>query len=351
MIVKRKYVLLSPEKRGDYDWAVHAVGCSDITRELRRLGGTQETVVLDLDDEAQCMAVIDPDALGYGMHDVKVFPCALAAHRTPVKHRPQKAAPAMTGTKTPATAVRPAALVPGPVAVPTTKPKANGAALDAAALKAEKIIAEIVEKIIEKRGTDDVGTGDQWDDDRRDTVDDYTYDLAVEVRKMRVGGAAWWRIAHNLYLPGAGPSAAQGKSGAAYARRLWERAWGKTYTDGEKAPRETKERKRERAVTTEHRPYFADTATDVQITNAVAGQEIMWFARVDTPSGAVISEQNATVHPDPRTIKIVLGPKGRVLEFYETLDTAMLLIDPHQAITKTGPRRSVYIDRIEKVGR
>lgn len=236
--------------------------------------------------------------------------------------------------------------------IPTTKPLQNGAAQDKAARQAEQIMAEIIEKIIAARGEDTVGDGDQWADARRDGVDDYTYDLAVEVRKARAAGAAWWRIAYDLHLPGHGPSAAQGKSGAAYARRLWEKAWGKTYTDGERAPRETRETKRERGLATEARPYFAPDAQDATIVAAICGQEIHWNARLgDRHGGLIVAPQQAIVHHDPRTIKISMGPRGRYVEFFEQIDASMLAIDPHRAIAKTGPRRAVYLDRIERVGK
>lgn len=234
---------------------------------------------------------------------------------------------------------------------PATKPKKNGVAQDAANAKAEEIIQGIIDKIIAERGVDNVGEEDRWEEERREGVDDYTYDLAVEVRKMREAGAAWWRIAHDLYLPGHGPSAAQGKSGAAYARRLWQRAWGLTYTNGEKAPRETRARRQERAVTREHRPYFAEDARETDIIKKILGQKLTWVARLgDAHGGVIISEQQAYVHPDARTIKIALGPQGRYVEFFETLESSMLSIDPRKAIAKTGPRRAVYLDRIEKVG-
>lgn len=250
-----------------------------------------------------------------------------------------------SGTHTPAN--------PQPAVAPTPtarKPQKNGVAVDKAARQAQEIIKGLIEKIIAARGDDTVGDGDQWAAARREGVDDYTYDLAVEVRKLRGQGAAWWRIAYELQLPGHGPSAIQGKSGAAFARRLWERAWGKTYTDGERAPRETKADKRERAVTMEARPVFSEETPESEIISRIMGQSIHWNARVGNGVGAVVSPQEAFVHPDPRTIRIIMGPKGRVVEFFEAIDAAQLKVDPARSIAKTGPRRSVYLSRIERVG-
>jgi hypothetical protein len=221
---------------------------------------------------------------------------------------------------------------------------------DQAARKAEKIVQDLIAGIVAKRGTDDVGEGDQWADQRLEGCDDYTYDLAVEVRKARGAGTAWWRIAYDLGLPHAGPSAVQGKGGAAYARRLWKRAWGDTYETGERAARETKDDRRARAALTEVRPFFTEETLESEIVTKICGQEIHWVAQVKTPNGVIFSPQSAIVHHDPRTVRVVLGPKGRAVEFFEQIDAAQLKVDPRMAIAKTGPRRSVYVHNIEKVG-
>lgn len=234
-------------------------------------------------------------------------------------------------------------------AVPTTKPKKNGAAQDAAAKKAQELIEGIIDKIIAARGVDNVGEGDQWGNERLDTCNDYVYDLAVEVRKGRAAGEPWWRIAYTLSLPGAGASAVQGKTGAAYARRLWERAWGKTYLDTS-APRDTKARKEERAVLAPMRPYFSDADDDFHIIQEVTGKRIEWVIRLAAGSGVVTSAQEAIVFHDSHLVKVVRGPKGRVLNFYEAPDAALLKVDPRHAISKCGPLRSVHLHNITRVG-
>jgi hypothetical protein len=239
---------------------------------------------------------------------------------------------------------RPPATKPG-----ARKPKKNGVAEDQAARQADKIMQELIEKIIARRGIDDVGEGDQWAGERREGVDDYTYDLAVEVRKLREAGEAWWRIAYDLGLPHSGPSAKQGKGGAAYARRLWARAWGPV-SQSTRAQRVTKAQHRERVAVEEHRPAFSTETPDNYIVDTVCGKEIHWTGRIPTANGTVIAPLTAYVHHDPRTIKIVLGPRGRVVEFFEALDADHLKVDPRMAIAKTGPRRSVYVHNIWKVG-
>lgn len=62
-------------------------------------------------------------------------------------------------------------------------------------------------------------------------------DLAAECKRLRDEGMAWWAIGAKLSLPGAGTSAANGKSGAARARALYRQANG-----GQPAPHARAER-------------------------------------------------------------------------------------------------------------
>lgn len=210
----------------------------------------------------------------------------------------------------------------------------NGARQEVANVKATEIIAEETAKVLAKRGTHV-----EMNEQRKDGCSDEDYKLAVRVRELRASGLSWWKIGYELQLPGSGPSVKQGKTGAAHARRLWEKAWGKTYADTS-APRETKAVKAERARTQPGRPYFDKDATDDFIALSVPGHTIEWVARVgNDPASAVHTVLSATVsglHP----IEVVQGPKGRVLKFYEL---------PEPGSRVSGPLRSVYVDRIEKV--
>lgn len=205
----------------------------------------------------------------------------------------------------------------------------NGVRQDQANTQAEVIIAEETAKVKAKRD----------EPARNPKCSDEDFALAQQVRTLRAAGMAWWAIAHAMSLPGSGPSVKQGKTGAAHARRLWERAWGKTYTDTS-VPRETKAIKAERAATQPGKPYFDHDATDDFVALSVSGRTIEWVARVgnDTTSAvhAVLSATVSGLHP----IEVVQGPKGRVLKFYEL---------PEQGSRVSGPLRSVYVDRIEKV--
>jgi hypothetical protein len=207
----------------------------------------------------------------------------------------------------------------------------NGIREAEAAVQAAEIIAAETAKVVAQR--------DQPTDQRKPGCSDEDYALAERVRTLRASGAAWWKIAYEMELPGSGVSAKQGKTGAAHARRLWERAWGPTYKDTT-VERDTKARKTERALTQPGRPYFAHDALDLEVLDAVKGKPIEWTTRLGAGDTVVCSIQNAIVSGLHRS-EIVQGPKGRVLKFYEL---------PEEGSHISGPLRSVYVDRIEKVG-
>lgn len=220
---------------------------------------------------------------------------------------------------------------------PTRSPRAararrNGTAQAEASQQAAKIVAEETYKIIAKRD-------DQWSNERKPGCSDEDYALAVQVRTLRQSGGAWWAIAHAMGLKGSGPSVKLGKTGAAHARRLWERAWGPTYRDTT-VKRETKAIRSERALTQPGKPYFSPDALDQEIVDAVNGHEITWMTRVAAGDGVVVSEQTAQVKPG--SARVVQGPKGRVVVFFE-------MVYGDKKVATVGPQRSVYIDRIEKV--
>lgn len=210
----------------------------------------------------------------------------------------------------------------------------NGAAQAEAAQQAEEIISDETAKVLAKRGTHV-----EMNEQRKPKCDDETYALAVRVRELRAEGRAWWAIAYELGLPGSGPSVRQGKTGAAKARRLWEQAWGKTYSDTS-VPRDTKDRKKERALTEPGRPYFSPDTPDLEVVDLVRGKTVEWCTRLAAGDGVVISLQTAKV--DPKGAKVVQGRKGRVLSFYE-------VIRDEKGREMVGPCRSVYIAQIEKV--
>lgn len=215
-----------------------------------------------------------------------------------------------------------------------------------------KQVEDVVDKLVAERGVDDIGEHNNkaWDEERLFACsDDFVYDLAVEVRKLRERGDSWWRVAYELHLPGSGASNKQGRKGSAFARRLWRAAWGKTYL-GERGQRESKLSREARALENLGRPYFTGSEEPVDIIERVRGQMLHWVTRLNVKNGLVTSAQEAYVHDDPKYIKVKQGPQGPYVEFYEQLDAAMLMADPRKSITKSGPLRAVYVDRITRVG-
>lgn len=233
-------------------------------------------------------------------------------------------------------------------------PAPSSAAAKASQLAARarllKQVEEVVDKLVVERGVDNVGEGDQWAEGRLFAcTDDFIYDLAVEVRKLRERGDSWWRVAYELHLPGSGASNRQGRRGSAFARRLWRAAWGTTYI-GERGQRESKITREARAMENLGRPYFSEADEDHIVADVVRGKMLHWVTRLEGKHGLITSAQEAYVHDDPKFVAVKQGPRGRYLEFYEQIDPAMLLADPRMSISKSGPLRAVYIDRITRVG-
>lgn len=235
--------------------------------------------------------------------------------------------------------------------LPVPSSAAARASQAAARAKLLRLVEETVDKLVAERGEDNIGDDDRWSGERLATcTDDYVYDLAVEVRKLRERGDSWWRVAYELHLPGSGASNKQGRKGSAFARRLWRAAWGKTYL-GERGQRESKLTREARAMENLGRPYFSEADDAMTIIEKVRGKMLHWVTRLgDQHGGIVTSAQEAYVHDDPKFIRVKEGPKGPYLEFFEQIDPAMLLADPRQSIAKSGPLRAVYVDRITRVG-
>lgn len=302
-------------------WTVHKLGCVKIKTEVAA-GGLKEMIKLDLNwEDDEIMNEIDPEDTGGVMADVDLCACTGYTNAAPEPEEPTPPA-------------RPAAI----------------ASQEAAAKRLLQQVEETIEKLVVSRGVDDIGEGDLWADKRLpNCTDDYIYDLAVEVRKLREKGEAWWRVAYELSLPGSGASNKQGRKGSAFARRVWRAAWGKTYL-GERGQRESKVTREARAMANLGRPYFSEGATEQDIIKRVTGQMIHWVARLEGKHGLITSAQEAYVHDDPRLVKYRLGPQGPYIEFFEQVDAAQLRVDPRLSIAKSGPLRAVYVDRITRVG-
>jgi hypothetical protein len=301
-------------------WVVHKVGCPKIAEEMAStIEASKRTIKLDLDwEDDELLEAVDPYDKATGIEDVEL--CACTGYETPEPTTPSPARPAAIASR------------------------------EAAQKRLLQQVEEAIDKLVIARGVDDVGEGDLWADQRLPScTDDYVYDLAVEVRKLREKGEAWWRVGHELGLPGSGASNKQGRKGSAFARRVWRAAWGKTYL-GERGQRESKATREVRAMENLGRPYFSEDATEQEIVKRITGQMIHWVARLEGRHGIITSAQEAYVHDNPRLVRYKLGPLGPYVEFYEQVDPAQLRVDPRLSIAKSGPIRSVYVNRITRVG-
>lgn len=320
-------------------WEIHKPGCALIREAASLAGATKELVKVDLEDSDEEVLADIEAFVEMTMEDVELCACTgyetgdgpegyaepVAAQEEDLDDEDEEDDPA------PST---PAAL----------------ASQQAARARLQKQVEEVIDSLITKRGVDNIGEGDEWAGNRLATcTDDYVYDLAVEVRRLRARNEPWWRVAHELGLPGSGATNKQGRKGSAFARRLWRAAWGRTYL-GTTGKRESKAAREERAALNQGRPYFTDTSTEQEIIGTITGKLLHWVARLPVPDGLVYSSQEAYVHDDPRLVKYRLGPQGPYVEFYEQVDPAQLKVDPRLSIAKSGPLRAVYVDRITRVG-
>lgn len=335
-------------------YVIHKVGCGRIKDQVEKEGGTKRTAKLDLEvSDEELLSDLDAyledtidnveicDCTGYEMADALGYPVGGGPEGYAEPVAPQGEDEEYSDEydeddveEEDATPATPAAL----------------ASQQAARVRLQKQVEEAIDKLVIARGVDNVGEDDQWSDRRLEScTDDFVYDLAVEVRKMREQGEPWWRVAHELGLPGSGATNKQGRKGSAFARRLWRAAWGKTYL-GTTGKRESKAAREERAARNAGRPYFSEEATETEIIGKITGKLLHWVARLPVPDGLVYSSQEAYVHDDPRLVRYRLGPQGPYVEFYEQVDPAQLLVDPRLSIAKSGPLRAVYVDRITRVG-
>lgn len=330
----KRYTLVSfydPETM----WELHKPGCPNITNTVK-LGGTKQLVKTDLESTDEDILEDIHAFMEMTMEDVFLCGCTGYATEEPSEQESDLEEDDEEGGEE--------------EALPANSSAAVLASQAAARARLIKEVEEAVDKLVAERGVDNIGEGDQWADERLPSCkDDYVYDLAVEVRKLRARGDSWWRVAYELHLPGSGASNKQGRKGSGFARRLWRAAWGKTYL-GERGQRESKITREARAMENVGRPYFSEADEDARVASVIRGQMLHWVTRLEVKSGLVTSAQEAYVHDDPQYIKIKQGPKGRYVEFYEQIDPSMLLADPRQSIAKSGPLRAVYVDRITRVG-
>jgi hypothetical protein len=333
-MAEKRYTLVMMTQSDDEFWVVHKPGCAEIATSLAA-GATKRLVKVDLEatDEEVLEDVDAPPE--WTMEDVDLCACTGYVSEGSASEQESDLDTDEDDEEE---------------ALPLAPSAAVTASQAAARAKLLQQVEEAIDKLVVERGVDNVGEGDQWAEERLPAChDDYVYDLAVEVRKLRERGDSWWRVAHELNLPGSGASNKQGRKGSAFARRLWRAAWGKTYL-GQVGTRESKVSREARAMENLGRPYFTGAEDAPVIIEKIRGQMLHWVTRLEGTHGLIASAQEAYVHDDPKYIKVKMGPRGPYVEFFEQIDPAMLLADPRQSIAKSGPLRAVYVDRITRVG-
>jgi hypothetical protein len=165
-----------------------------------------------------------------------------------------------------------------------------------AAVEAEAIIAEAVEKVKRTR-----------------KLPEEHLALAQAVKDQRDAGVAWWAIGHALGLPGSADNVAQGKGGAAYARRIYAAAFGEVprsqVRNGMRASREKnedvkalrKQRKSDRQESVRAGvAVLRDNMTNEEVVETLVGRTIGWHIPVHElwPGGEQhYAEQEASIHP------------------------------------------------------
>lgn len=125
---------------------------------------------------------------------------------------------------------------------------------------------------------------------RRGALSDEHKALAPEVKRMRDNGIAWWAIGHALGLPGSADNVAQGKGGAAFARKIYASEIGavprtQARNGSRSASREKnedirdlkKQRKRDRVASVHAgKAVIREDMTDEEVVETLRGRTIGW---------------------------------------------------------------------------
>ena len=181
--------------------------------------------------------------------------------------------------------------------------------------------------------------------------------LADEVKRLRETGMAWWQIGHELHLPGSADNVAQGKGGAAYARKIWKAAFGDVprvqNRDGSRRDTEknatVKAIKKQRKVDRVEQvrtgvAVINENMSDDEILEMLRGRTIGWSFDMDRldHKGEQFVEQEAGIHH--RFAKIEMHKGERCIAFREYDATA-----PLKVRGVPGPTRIVRLSTIHTV--
>jgi len=181
--------------------------------------------------------------------------------------------------------------------------------------------------------------------------------LAPQIKEAREQNVAWWKIAHNLSLPGSADSVAQGKAGAGMARRIYAAAYGalppravseRTYrkrAEKDPAVKAIKAEKKEDRVAKAHAGtgVLPSDLSDEEVLVMLKGRNITWSVNLNDLDGKgdSYSDEEALVHP--RYAKIEHHSGQRCIAFRELADSKA------DARTVPGAIRVVYLSRIHSI--
>lgn len=199
---------------------------------------------------------------------------------------------------------------------------------------------------------------DAYAKERSPSATDADYELGCQVRALRDQGEAWWAIAAQLQLPGAGTSAKTGKRGAGQARRVYAKAFGshprtiRERSSKRGAPKERDEnaaklheqRKEDRIARVRSGEGVVDlTLTDAELEDMFRGRKIGWTTMGLYKLEPV--EREAWIHPDVG-VKVSGEGEERVLDFREYHSTA-----PVDERAFPGQHRTIPLVQIHTVGK
>lgn len=225
--------------------------------------------------------------------------------------------------------------------VATTKKKAAAKAparrnVDKAFAKAGKQAKEIIEKT---KASVAAQPHPEWLSERAAGASDTDYADGCRVRELREQGLAWWAIGNEMGLPGSGPSAATGKTGAGHARRLYKKAFGeypRTHTEPRGEGKTAKARKEKAERVLGNAAEQLAVMTDTEACDYLAGKWIQWVAAVATAGEDAKADMKCKVGKAP---KILEGKKGRFVTFNEPdAGSRSIYLASIHTVTTTEPR-------------
>lgn len=230
-----------------------------------------------------------------------------------------------------------------------------------AKVKADEIVAAATEAVVTKSR-------------KRGEVTAEEQALSDQVKALRDGGMAWWKIGHTLGLPGSADNVAQGKGGASRARGLYKKGHGdyakvqrmrrgpdETMTSAN-GTRRRNNRGHEVVTALPGTSIFNPEQHDDEIIEAIAGKKITWdWYSFNVETGQhdhYEGTQSATVH---ERCRILLEPAhdghglaegDRYLHFRMAQESSKGL--PPEYLGQPSMYRAIrlsYIVKVEGTGR